>query len=54
MPIINLILNKETLTDESTIIYENNSIILMCTIYFFYICHNNCIVYTVYNHKGPN
>ncbi len=54
MPIRNLILNTGTLTEWSNIINENFYIILMCMIYFFYICHIICIVYIVYNHTGPN
>ncbi len=53
MPIRNIILNTGTLIEVSNI-YEIYCIILMCMIYFFYICHINCIVYIVYNHTGPN
>ncbi len=35
-------------------INERFHIILMCMIYFFYICHISCIVYSVYNHTGSN
>ncbi len=54
MPIRNLILNTGTLTPEgSNIINERFYIIVMCIIYFFYICHIICIVYIVYNNTGP-
>ncbi len=54
MSIRNLILNRGTLTEGSSIIYEIFCIISMCMIYFFYIYHINCIVCIVYNHTGPN
>ncbi len=39
MPIRNLILNTGTITDGSNFINERFYIILMCMIYFFYICY---------------
>ncbi len=54
MPIRNLFLSTGTLTDGSNVISERFHIILMCMIYFLYICHIICIVYIVYNDTGPN
>ncbi len=50
----NLVLNTGTLTDGSNFINERFYIILMCMIYFFYICHIICNLYIVYNQTGSN